>query len=108
MTTHLQAHCQSHSSQRIDQSFVKEPASRPNEEKKFLKMPHYSGEKKMKDRKSAIRTDRKTKHETLTGGCCQWRGSASYDNAVHIETVVLRRKFSSEFATEQQPPNRWA
>lgn len=46
-------------------------------------------------------------HETLTGGCCHWRGSASYDSEVQIETVVLRRKFSGKIATEQQPPNRW-
>lgn len=45
-------------------------------------------------------------HETLTGGCCHWRGSASYDSEVQIETVVLRRKFSGKIATEQQPPNR--
>jgi len=39
-----------------------------------------------------------------TGVCCQWRGSASYDSDVHIETFVLRGKFSGEIATEQQPP----
>ncbi len=61
----------------------------------------------MKDRKIEIRTDKKTKHETLTGGCCQWRSGASYDNDVHIETFVLRGKFSGKIATEQQPPNRY-
>ena len=40
----------------------------------------------------------------VTGVCCQWRGSASYDSDVHIETFVLRGKFSGEIATEQQPP----
>ena len=58
----------------------------------------------MKDRKTEIRTDCKRKHETLTGGCCQWRDSASYDSGVHIETFVLRGNFSGKIATEQQPP----
>ena len=40
----------------------------------------------------------------VTGVCCQWRGSASYDSDVHIETFVLRGKFSGEIATEQQTP----
>jgi len=42
----------------------------------------------------------------ITGVCCQWRGSASYDSDVHIETFVLREKISSKIATEQQPPIR--
>ena len=46
-------------------------------------------------------------HETITGVCCQWRGSGSFDSNVHIKTVVLRGKFSGEIATEQQPPNRY-
>lgn len=101
----MQAHCQSPTNQRYhSQCFVKEPASRPNEEKKFLKMPHRTGKDKMKE--AEIRTDEKRKHVTLTGVCCQWRGSASYDSDVHIETFVLRGKFSGEIATEQQPPNR--
>jgi hypothetical protein len=33
--TELQALCQSPTSQRYKQNFVKEPASQPNEEKKF-------------------------------------------------------------------------
>jgi len=40
----------------------------------------------------------------LTGVCFQWRGSASYDSDVHIETFVLRGKFSGKIATKQQPP----
>ena len=46
-------------------------------------------------------------HQAVTGVCCQWRGSASYDRDVHIGTFVLRRKFSAEIATEQQPPIRY-
>jgi len=38
----LQAHCQSPTNQRSNQSFVKEPTSQPNEEKKSLKMPHHT------------------------------------------------------------------
>lgn len=40
----------------------------------------------------------------VTSVCCQWRDSASYDSDEVIETFVLRRKFSGEIATEQQPP----
>lgn len=61
----------------------------------------------MKDKETEIRTDRKRKHETLTGVCCQWRGSGSYDSDVRIETFVLRGKFCGKIATEQQAPNRY-
>jgi len=44
--------------------------------------------------------------QPITGVCCQWQGSSSYDNEVQIETSVLRRNFCGETATEQQPPNR--
>jgi len=43
----------------------------------------------------------------ITGVCCQWRGSASYDSEVVIETFVLRGIFSGEIATEQQQLNRY-
>jgi hypothetical protein len=46
-------------------------------------------------------------HQAVTGVCCQWRDSGSYDSDVDIETFVLRRKFSGKIATEQQPPNRY-
>jgi len=42
----------------------------------------------------------------LTGGCCQWRGSAPYDSAVHVETVALRGKFSVE-PPNSTPPKRY-
>jgi len=45
-------------------------------------------------------------NQPITGVCCQWRGSASYDSEVQIETFVLRGKFSGEIAPEQQPPIR--
>jgi len=51
--------------------------------------------------------DWKTEHQAVTGVCCQWRDSASYDSVVDIETFVLCRKFSGEITTEQQPPNRY-
>lgn len=44
--------------------------------------------------------------QLVTGGCCQWRDSASYDREVRTGSFVLRRKFSSAIATEQQPPIR--
>jgi hypothetical protein len=37
---YLQAHCQSPTSQRTDQSFVKELAKPTQKKKKFKKMPH--------------------------------------------------------------------
>ena len=52
-------------------------------------------------------TDRNNNRQCITGVCCQWRDSASYDNVVDIETFVLCRKFSGEITTEQQPPNRY-
>jgi hypothetical protein len=48
----------------------------------------------------------KKEGQLVTGGYCQWRGSASYDSDVVNETFVLRGKFSGKIATEQQPPNR--
>ncbi len=50
---------------------------------------------------------RHNKKQSITRVCCQRRDSASYDRDVHTETVLLRGKFISEIATEQQPPNRW-
>ena len=46
--------------------------------------------------------------QLVTGGCCQWWDSGSFDNDVHIETFVLRGKFSGKIATEQQPPIRYS
>ncbi len=51
-------------------------------------------------------TARNKNRQLLTGVCCQWRDSSSFDSVVHIETFVLRGKFSGEIATEQQPPIR--
>ena len=54
--------------------------------------------------------DRMTKGnngQLVTGGCCQWQSSTSYDSAVHVETVVPRRKFSDE-PPNSTPPERWA
>ena len=44
--------------------------------------------------------------QLVTGGCCQWRGRASYESDVHFETVVLRRKFSDE-PPNSTPPERY-
>jgi len=44
--------------------------------------------------------------QQVTGGCCQWRGSASYDSDVHVEKVVPRRKFSDE-PPNSTPPERY-
>jgi len=52
--------------------------------------------------------DRMTKGnngQLVTGGCCQWQSSTSYDSAVHVETVVPRRKFSDE-PPNSTPPER--
>jgi len=55
---------------------------------------------KMKDRMT-----RDKNGQLVTGGCCQWRGSTSYDSDVVIETFVLRRKFSDE-PPNSTPPER--
>jgi len=44
--------------------------------------------------------------QLVTGGCCQWLGCSSYDSDVHVETVVLRRKFSDE-PPNSTPPERY-
>lgn len=43
----------------------------------------------------------------ITSGCCQWRGSGSYDNDVHIETYVLRGKFSAKIRHRTATASRW-
>jgi len=48
----------------------------------------------------------KIERQHVTGGCCQWRDSASYDTDVHVETVVLRGKFSDE-PPNSTPPERY-
>ena len=57
---------------------------------------------KMKDRKT-----NKKNGQLVTGVCCQWRVSASFDSDLNIETSVLRGKFRNKIATEQQPPVRY-
>ncbi|MFH1004912.1 MAG: hypothetical protein V1781_05395 [Bacteroidota bacterium] len=49
----------------------------------------------------------KKERQLVTGGCCQWRDSGSFDSDVFIESFVPRGKFSGKIATEQQPPNRY-
>lgn len=59
--------------------------------------------KRTADRNNAAKMkDRFTKDKNgqlVTGGCCQWRDSASYDSDMVLESFVLLRKFSVE------PPN---
>ena len=53
--------------------------------------------------------DRMTKGnngQLVTGGCCQWQSSTSYDSAVHLETAVLRGKYSDE-PPNSTPPERY-
>ena len=45
--------------------------------------------------------------QLVTGGCCQWRGSASYNSDVYVETVVFRGKVSDE-PPNSTPPERCA
>jgi len=42
----------------------------------------------------------------VTGGCCQWQGSSSYDSDVCVETFVLRGKYSVE-PPNSTPPERY-
>lgn len=55
----------------------------------------------MKDRKTNDKNG-----QLVTGGCCQWQVSASYDSDVYVETVVLRGKFSDE-PPNSTPPERY-
>lgn len=48
----------------------------------------------------------KTERQPVTGGCCQWRGCATYDSEVNVETVVPRSKFSDE-PPNSTPPERY-
>ncbi len=48
----------------------------------------------------------KTERQPVTGGCCQWQDSASYDSDELIKTFVLRRKFSDE-PPNSTPPERY-
>ncbi|BDQ12119.1 hypothetical protein [Sediminibacterium sp. TEGAF015] len=116
----LQAHCQSPTSQRPDQSFVKELA-KPTQEKLFLK--NFPTLQKNKKRNAKADTDRQkskqtmklkpntdnglqgqtTEHQLSTavwrnGGC-----SASYDSFVVGSSVVLRLNFCAK-----NPPLRQA
>ena len=49
----------------------------------------------------------KAERQLVTGVCCQWRGSASYDSFVHVATFVLLRKFSDE-SPNSIPPFRYS
>lgn len=91
-----QAHWQNTQSQRYDQILPKSRPALPT-----LPLGLKDNAAKIKDKNTEDKNG-----QLVTGGCCQWRDSASYDSAVHIETLVLRGKFSSEIATEQQPPGR--
>ena len=63
----------------------------------------------MKDRKNEIRTDEKTKHETLTGVCCQWWDCGSFDREViNLNGSASWKRQWVNTATEQQPPKRYA
>ena len=42
----------------------------------------------------------KKEGQLVTGGCCQWRDSASFDSEVVNKTFVLRRNFC-----DKSPPN---
>jgi len=74
------------------------PANAKTKTCKRACLPHRTADRKdaakMKDR---ITNDKKG--QLVTGGCCQWQDSTSYDSDEVIETFVLRRKFSDE------PPN---
>jgi len=52
-----------------------------------------------------LRTDKY--RQCITGICCQWRDSSSFDSDVNFENFVLRGKFRNKIATEQQPPVRY-
>lgn len=109
----MQAHCQSPTSQRSNQSFVKELA-KPTQEKLFLKISQPF--KKIKNAThNPTQTDKKSKktmtlkpntinglqgrmteHQLPTAVLQKWRCSASYDSEVVNQNLVLLLKFSGE------------
>jgi hypothetical protein len=110
---YLQAHCQSSTSQRYDQSFVKVLANAAQEKlvlKNFL--PFKKNKKRNAqpdtDKQKRIRTmtlkpntenglqGRTTEHQLPTAVLQKWRCSASYDSEVVNQNLVLRLKFSGE------------
>ncbi len=113
----LQAHCQSRTSQRTDQSFVKELA-KPTQEKLFLKnFPTLQKNKKRHAQPDTTMTRKlntdnglqtqTTEHQPVTavwrnGGC-----SASYDSFVVDSSAVLRLNFCVINPPLRQAANRY-
>jgi len=122
---YLQAHCQSPTSQRTNQSFVKELANAA-QEKLVLKNFHPFKKNKKRtahpDTKRQIRkqtitlkpnTDnglqgRTTEHQLPTAVLQKWRCSASYDSEVVNQNLVLRLKFSGKNPPLRKAAKRYA
>jgi hypothetical protein len=113
----LQAHCQSPTSQRTDQSFVKELAKPTQNKIVFKKFPDPS--KKIKNATHNRQTmtqklnndnglqGRTTEHQLPTAVLQKWRFSASYDSFVVSQSSVLRLKFSGENRHLRKAAKRW-
>ena len=96
----MQAHCQSYTSQRTDQSFVKELAKPTQDKIVFKKFPTLL--KKIKNATHSrhsmthkLNTDnglqgRKTEGQLITAPTKNWRFSASFESFVVNQTFVLR------------------
>jgi hypothetical protein len=121
----LQAHCQSPTSQRYDQSFVKELANAAQEK---LVLKNFLPFKKNRKRKAQPDTDkqksiltmilkpntdnglqgRTTEHQLPTAVLQKWRCSASYDSEVGNQNLVLRLKLSGENRHLRKAAKRYA
>jgi hypothetical protein len=122
---YLQAHCQSPTSQRYDQSFVKELANAAQEK---LVLKNFLPFKKNRKRKAQPDTDkqksiltmilkpntdnglqgRTTEHQLPTAVLQKWRCSASYDSEVGNQNLVLRLKLSGENRHLRKAAKRYA
>ena len=102
----MQAHCQSRTSQRTNQSFVKELAKPPQDKIGLKNFPTLQKNKKTQrtTRQTMTRKlnndnglqPRETEHQLPTAVLQKWRFSASYDSFVDNQSSVLRLKFSGE------------
>jgi len=72
----------------------------------FKKCPTARGKDKMKNRKIEILTDRKRKHETLTGGIFYCRDSAGFSVSTSNKLLCNLTGQCFEIGNKNIPPNR--
>jgi len=118
---YLQAHCQSPTSQRYNQSFVKELAKPTHRKIEIKKISHPSENKKYANAQTNttqkmtaklnndnVLQTRTTEHQLPTAVLQKWRFSASYDSFVVGSSSVLRLNFSGENRHLRKAAKRYA